>query len=108
MKNKIIKEILKEKLEGYKYLITDAEIEIVVRWLFENGYDLNKWINVNDKLPKEGELVLVWKESDIMPESYDPATGAYSFFSDGVWGNEENDDWNVTHWMPVPEPPKTE
>lgn len=57
------------------------------------------WINVKDELPAIGEPVLVFDDaSDMM----------FGFMSsDGYWletGSELH--CNVTHWMPLPEPPK--
>lgn len=69
---------------------------------------LPKWISVNERLPIVGDKVIV----AIKDESGDSAfvytyTGWYS-------GNGKkwivDDDFNnyVTHWMPLPEPPKEE
>lgn len=56
----------------------------------------NEWISVKDRLPDEDTRVLVYIK------------GTYTFFDTdrilyGKWVR-----WNasVTHWMPLPEPPK--
>ena len=58
------------------------------------------WISVRDRLPDNGAEVLAWSESGF---SY------VDWWIDGKWkvnsildGKYEN----VTHWMPLPEPPK--
>ena len=86
-----------------------------------------EWISVEDKLPNHSERILLLIE---MPQ-YDarfPETGyyiinhGYSYIrSDGVvqkpfqracgdetcmFDKEDDDYFDVTHWMPLPEPPK--
>ena len=72
-----------------------------------------KWISVNDRLPEAGQFVLIWKPGYIQPqrakfqegkETY-PEDGGFRWFGDNghvFLGPYEN----VTHWMPLPEPPK--
>lgn len=59
------------------------------------------WISVRDRLPEQEEYVAV----------YDAADGcvsvAYTF--EGWWRTDgDADPEQVTHWMPLPEPPKEE
>ncbi len=57
------------------------------------------WINVKDELPAIGEPVLVFDDaSDMM----------FGFMSsDGYWLETGSEfPCNVTHWMPLPKPPK--
>lgn len=58
-----------------------------------------KWISVKDELPAIGEPVLVFDDaSDMM----------FGFMSsDGYWLETGSElPCNVTHWMPLPKPPK--
>lgn len=60
---------------------------------------LQYWINVKDRLPEEGQLVLVYMPAidfhiDI-DERYSDRWSRYNYV-------------DVTHWMPLPEPPKGE
>ena len=65
---------------------------------------VNDWISVNDRMPDNGQDVLVYiddkEESRITGCNYD----------NGVWYdcvmNCEIVIPNITHWMPIPEPPK--
>lgn len=60
-----------------------------------------EWIATKDRLPEEGQSVLVHYVDGWMP---------IAFLINGKWyqsGGETS--WlSVTHWMPLPEPPKEE
>ena len=53
-----------------------------------------QWIPVTERLPKEQETVLTWGEQDII---------LLNWRHDNKWCDCLGD---VTHWMPLPEPPK--
>lgn len=57
------------------------------------------WISVKDRLPDEAEFVLVWG-SHAMPWLVQIIEGQFTDVEDGEWLT------GVTHWMPLPEPPK--
>lgn len=59
-----------------------------------------KWISVEERLPEEGETVLCYYESDLMGV----CTRLHEIWEDS-YGYWESDD-AITHWMPLPEPPK--
>ncbi len=72
-------------------------------YLVKNGVTVQEWIPVKDRLPengKEGVLIaLRWGEVDI------------GWCEDGRWYSEfvnEYEDGEVTHWMPITQPPKGE
>lgn len=65
-----------------------------------------QWISINERLPEEGILVLVWfcgrGHEKITIDSIVPRESRFSDVP--CWGHHS---WNnVTHWMPLPEPPK--
>ena len=73
--------------------------------LIANNVTVQEWIPVSERLPKPLELVLCWWESgDGEREHYGFAT----FQSHGVWYVSNEGMPNVTHWMPLPTPPKGE
>ena len=69
--------------------------------LIANGVTIQKWIPVSERLPEVGKKVLVYCKEN----KNDYEIGAYSdtyrgFFVRQTWYE------NITHWMPMPEPPK--
>lgn len=84
-------------------LSCDEQVQRIADHLIMNGVTVQEWISVKDRLPenvKEGLLIaLRWGEVDI------------GWCEDGRWGSQfvdEYEDGEVTHWMPLPKPPKGE
>lgn len=69
-----------------------------------------QWIDVKDRLPATDEAVLVIASGNPMPNiTFDGAYVLASYFSEDGWIINEYPEWeaaNVTHWMPLPDPPK--
>ncbi len=72
---------------------------------------MGNWISVNDRLPENDDRVLVW-ENKTYPRVLPPEYGYCNFAHyDGTWTDDDmkdynnNSDWTVTHWMPLPPPP---
>ena len=61
---------------------------------------MSEWISVKERLPEETYLVLVW-DNDCDQVAIASLQRDGSWCGDGVWK-----DANVTHWMPLPEPPE--
>lgn len=61
---------------------------------------MTSWISVKDKLPHLSTDVLMWQKGVIIPR--------IGFYVDGSWWDFWSDRrvQNVTHWMPLPEPPQ--
>lgn len=62
----------------------------------------SKWISVEDRLPEHGDVVLCWHKAKDYPIvlQLDKRSGCWL-----------DDQWDygmglITHWMPLPEPPK--
>lgn len=64
----------------------------------------NGWISVKDRPPKDGQDVLAYlyngEETRIVPCNYDKGTWYDCVMNCTVAIN------SITHWMPLPEPPK--
>ena len=98
-----VREKLVELLDTNCGYVDEVEAEVLADHLISNGVTVQEWISVKDRLPengKEGVLIaLRWGEVDI------------GWCEDGRWGSEfvdEYEDGEVTHWMPLPKPPKGE
>jgi hypothetical protein len=61
-----------------------------------------KWISVKDRLPTEGTSCLAFFESGIIDSVYYCQNSRFLLGLEGI----ESLYSNVTHWMPLPEPPK--
>ena len=80
---------------------------IIADNLIANGVTVQKWIPVSERLPREGEEVLVF---GYWHEKFQPLMCYLSPHRKGEWfttvaGQQV---YTVTHWMPLPEPPKGE
>lgn len=80
--------------------MSQFQAEIASRMLYKVGYRKQEWISVDEKLPDEDIRVLVYINSDRSYTNIDTDR-----FSKGTWVRWYKD---VTHWMPLPEPPKGE
>lgn len=63
-----------------------------------------QWIPVTERLPEEGEFVLVY--GDLYPNKHDGGVIAVSKRMDWNYWQGFGRERNITHWMPLPEPPK--
>lgn len=81
----------------------DVNREYAVNWLMNNGVTVQKWIPVTKQLPKEWEAVLVWSCCGFCEVAvYLGTPGKWRV----CWNHAMLDEDTVTHWMPLPEPPK--
>lgn len=60
-----------------------------------------RWIPVSERLPEDGQTVLVYTGYEIMIRRYESLGRVFREGTHGGIGP-------VTHWMPLPEPPKEE
>lgn len=90
---------------AWRWFPNNAEMLRFVDYLLANGVTVQKWIPVSERLPeKEGNYLVAtikgnvaesyfFPECDIVPGIHRDAVFCYP---------------GVTHWMPLPEPPKEE
>ena len=109
-----------------EYRIPHKFKEKIADYLISNGVTVQEWIPVNDRLPEMGEhyqsedvLVCI----DYRPDDPDTTEDTYvsidhvdfNCFGQGEFSCERDDPrggepspYFVTHWMPLPKPPKGE
>lgn len=85
-----------EKEEKYK----------IADHLLANGVTVQEWISVKDRLPEENEIVVGWcKDNPFSSYTFE----IVSWNGKGwVFVYAQRYVTNVTHWMPLPKPPKGE
>ena len=80
--------------------------EAVADYLLDSGVTVQEWISVKDRLPEPFVSVLVH-----MPGEEPCPTVHEGFISnDGIWQSAmfRREPGEVTHWQPMPQPPKGE
>lgn len=114
---------VREKLIGLiakaKYICANdysdhTEDEYIADTLLDNGVTVHEWISVKDKLPPHNHDVLVYRPDMAMKILVDNYYG-YCGEDDGEWhegwakyGKDIHNNPLITHWMPLPTPPKGE
>jgi len=94
-------QILKDHEDAKEMHFHQVDREWIIEAMEEYAKTTRPWIRPQDQMPKDGERVLVCNE-----------IGIKSVASHDTYYNEWNSDdsfwWprEVTHWMPLPEPPK--
>ena len=72
--------------------------EFIADLMIANGVTVQEWVSVDDRLPDKPMKCLVYtKRGDCC--GYD-----ILYYNQGFYSQYDN----VTHWMPLPEPPKGE
>jgi len=61
---------------------------------------MNEWISVKDRLPDGFVPVIVCRENGKVEQGYRDVNGWWRVYSTRTK--------NITHWMPMPEPPTKE
>ena len=100
-----VREKLVELIESARYWGSNTSEEIADH-LIANGITAHEWISVEDRLPENNQWALCFMK--------DKSFGTFRVlqwnYVDWRWndGNEWFDEKDVTHWMPLPRPPKGE
>ena len=85
-----------------------GEIPFCADYLLANGVTVQEWISVKDRLPEDDEVVLIACKIGKMFVGYHK----HLFPGCEVWriltarDSTKKITYTVTHWMPLPEPPK--
>ena len=80
--------------------------DFIADFLIHSGVTVQEWISVTERLPEEtGRYLTANKRGDDKIDVFD------LWFDGGFWYIDDEDDmfdYEVTHWMPMPHPPKGE
>ena len=102
-RSKSKRELLEKAADAIEELICEVADEHNARL---DSEDKLRWIPVTERLPKEGEFVLVY--GDLYPNKHDGGVIAVSKRMDWNYWQGFGRERNITHWMPLPQPPKEE
>lgn len=84
----------------------------IAEHLLENGVTLQQWIPVSERLPEEREgWCNTFSDTVLVAHKrHDGSIGMRTSCTiDGKWHSDvQNIQYEITHWMPLPEPPKEE
>ena len=106
-----VREKLIELIAKAKYICANdysdhTEDEYIADTLLDNGVTVQEWVSVEDGLPENGGYVVCIAKrnpfSRFMP--------MVARIEKNGWANPITDQYisEVTHWMPIPQPPKGE
>ena len=107
MREKLIEFIRKADKEDYESRTQDEHYAYIADYLIANGVTIQKWIPVSERLPENfGEyIVTVQEETGELYSDYADYDPYHKKWRTGLFLGVRD---NVTHWMPLPEPPKEE
>lgn len=74
--------------------LADDVIDII-----DNDLTVQEWVSVKDRLPEENTTVIVATDDGVVFQCL------YSYDGWDLW---DDNDVNITHWQPMPQPPKGE
>ena len=84
---------------------TGSFTEYLADHLIANGVTVQEWISVKDRLPEPWKQVLIYSRYDFCEVAlYIGIPGKWRV----TWNHDMLDADSVTHWMPLPHPPKGE
>lgn len=101
MTNEEAIEILQE--DAYLLYEDDSPYNRQAYYLAIAALERDRWISVEERLPEEKRAVLVWQPQYL--NSYVVTLSEGEWFVFGGYGTRV---FGVTHWRPIPEPPKEE
>ena len=111
-----VREKLVELIESARYWGSNTSEEIADT-LLDNGVTVQEWISVKDRLPKRppdrvDDQGRSWFTTGIECLVYDGKNvfaAHYCFMNKCFWYSDTLHPLkNITHWMPIPQPPKGE
>ena len=93
VREKLVELLQDENNPVWRWFPNNMAMMQLADYLIANGVTVQEWISVKDRLPEENEIILAWVAA---------CRDLHFCFGSEVSGLE------VTHWMPLPQPPKGE
>ena len=94
VREKLVELLQDENNPVWRWFPNNMAMMQLADYLISNGVTVQEWISVKDRLPDVGKLVLVYNGiNGVCLDYHDGVTFSYHY---------------VTHWMPLPHPPKGE
>ena len=84
------------------------EVAYLADYLVKNGVTVHGWVSVDERLPEcEGSYIVYTERGSIYASHfYTEKRFASGYVREAQWSQRGT--VKVTHWMPLPEPPKGE
>ena len=105
VREKLVEIVKKAAYSSLPSNTEDFHLNMFVTNLLSHGVTVQEWISVTERLPEKGEEVLVF-------DTRENWTGFAWLRPDETWTalgfDFPFDLGEVTHWMPLPQPPKGE
>ena len=110
--------IMKEAADAIEELqaaVDGYEANTDVEFVKEDGHErirfVPKWVSVKERLPEKGGKYLTAFKDGCVTDNFFMAPTGEKFkeaHPNGKWYWNETDRGGITHWMPLPTPPKEE
>lgn len=103
VKEKLVELLQDENNPVCRWFPNNMAMMQLADYLISNVVTVKEWISVNDRLPEDGDIVLCYME-------FGEQRIARWYESENCWAGQLIDyhKEQVTHWMPLPQPPKGE
>ena len=100
VRKKLIEIVKKAAYSSLPSNTEDFHLNMFVMNLLAHGVTVQEWVSVDDRLPEDGEVVIIYTDKNFV---YAGELIGDTWFLD-------NDSWEATatHWTPAPQPPKGE
>ena len=106
VREKLVEIVKKAAYSSLPSNTEDFHLNMFVMNLLAHGVTVQDWVSVTERLPEEtGRYLTANKRGDDKIDVFD------LWFDGGFWYIDDEDDmfdYEVTHWMPMPVPPKGE
>lgn len=91
--------LAEQAADAIKELLSERDEVNADSWktAFEVERDEHRWIPVTERLPSKDGFTLIFTAH---------GNPGVCYFTNGWWGGYDRD--GITHWMPLPQPPKEE